>query len=68
MEIKAKSIMTKSISIKKETVPIIDSEMVLEEVLQEITKTKYYFVYVKNNKNKIIGTVSYTHLTLPTKA
>ncbi len=55
--IKAKSIITKSISIKKENVPIIDSEMVLEEVLQEITKTKYYFVYVKDNKNKIIGKI-----------
>ena len=60
--IKAKSIMTKSISIKKETVPIIDSEMVLEEVLQEITKTKYYFVYVKDNKNKIIGKITLKQL------
>ena len=60
--IKAKSIMTKSISIKKESVPIIDSEMVLEEVLQEITKTKYYFVYVKDNKNKIIGKITLKQL------
>ncbi len=60
--IKAKSIMTKSISIKKETVPIIDTEMVLEEVLQEITKTKYYFVYVKDNKNKIIGKITLKQL------
>ena len=60
--IKAKSIMTKSISIKKETVPIIDSEMVLEEVLQEITKTKYYFVYVKDKKNKIIGKITLKQL------
>ena len=60
--IKAKSIMTKSISIKKETVPIIDSEMVLEEVLQEITKTKHYFVYVKDNKNKIIGKITLKQL------
>ena len=60
--IKAKSIMTKSISIKKENVPIIDSEMVLEEVLQEITKTKYYFVYVKDNKNKIIGKITLKQL------
>ena len=54
--------MTKSISIKKENVPIIDSEMVLEEVLQEITKTKYYFVYVKDNKNKIIGKITLKQL------
>ena len=60
--IKAKSIMTKSVSIKKENVPIIDSEMVLEEVLQEITKTKYYFVYVKDNKNKIIGKITLKQL------
>ena len=60
--IKAKSIMTKSISIKKEAVPIIDTEMVLEEVLQEITKTKYYFVYVKDNKNKIIGKITLKQL------
>ncbi len=60
--IKAKSIMIKSISIKKENVPIIDSEMVLEEVLQEISKTKYYFVYVKNNKNKIIGKITLKQL------
>ena len=60
--IKAKSIMTKSISIKKEIVPIIDSEMVLEEVLQEITKTKYYFVHVKNSKNKIIGKITLKEL------
>ena len=60
--IKAKSIMTKSVSITKENVPIIDSEMVLEEVLQEITKTKYYFVYVKDNKNKIIGKITLKQL------
>ena len=54
--------MTKSISIKKEIVPIIDSEMVLEEVLQEITKTKYYFVHVKNSKNKIIGKITLKEL------
>ena len=60
--IKAKSIMTKSISIKKENVPIIDNEMVLEEVLQEITKTKYYFVYVKDDKNKIIGKITLNQL------
>mgnify|MGYP001257142043 CR=1 FL=1 len=60
--IKAKSIMTKSISIKKEIVPIIDSEMVLEEVLQEITKTKHYFVHVKNSKNKIIGKITLKEL------
>ena len=60
--IKAKSIMTKSISIKKENVPIIDSEMVLEEVLQEITKTEHYFVYVKDNKNKIIGKITLEQL------
>ena len=54
--------MTKSILIKKENVPIIDSEMVLEEVLQEITKTKYYFVYVKDNKNKIIGKITLKQL------
>ena len=60
--IKAKSIITKSISIKKENVPIVDSEMVLEEVLQEITKTKYYFVYVKDNNNKIIGKITLKQL------
>ena len=42
--------------------PIIDDEMVLEEVLQEITKTKYYFVYVKDNKNKIIGKITLKQL------
>lgn len=60
--IKAKSIMTKSVSIKKENVPIIDSEMVLEEVLQEITKTKNYFVLVKDKKNKIIGRITLNEL------
>ena len=60
--IKAKSIMTKSISMKKETVPIIDSEMVLEEVLQQITKTNHYFVLVKDSKNKIIGKITLKEL------
>ena len=60
--IKAKSIMTKSVSIKKENVPIIDSEMVLEEVLQEITKTKNYFVLVKDKKDKIIGKITLNEL------
>ncbi len=60
--IKAKSIMTKSVSITKENVPIIDSEMVLEEVLQEITKTKNYFVLVKNKKDKIIGRITLNEL------
>ena len=60
--IKAKSIMTKSVSIKKENVPIIDSEMVLEEVLQEITKTKNYFVLVKDKKDKIIGKITLNQL------
>ena len=60
--IKAKSIMTKSVSIKKENVPIIDSEMVLEEVLQEITKTKNYFVLVKDKKGKIIGRITLNEL------
>ena len=60
--IKAKSIMTKSVSITKENVPIIDSEMVLEEVLQEITKTKNYFVLVKDKKNKIIGRITLNDL------
>jgi glycine betaine/proline transport system ATP-binding protein len=60
--IKAKSIMTKSVSITKENVPIIDSEMVLEEVLQEITKTKNYFVLVKDLKGKIIGRITLNEL------
>ena len=60
--IKAKSIMTKSVSITKENVPIIDSEMVLEEVLQEITKTKKYFVLVKDKKDKIIGRITLNEL------
>jgi glycine betaine/proline transport system ATP-binding protein len=60
--IKAKSIMTKSLSITKENVPIIDSEMVLEEVLQEITKTKNYFVLVKDKKDKIIGRITLNEL------
>ena len=60
--IKAESIMTKSISFKNKKVPIIDSEMVLEEVLQEITKTKHYFVLVKNNKDKIVGKISLKEL------
>ena len=60
--IKAKSIMTKSVSITKENVPIIDSEMVLEEVLQEITKTKNYFVLVKDKKDKIIGKITLNEL------
>ena len=54
--------MTKSVSIKKENVPIIDSEMVLEEVLQEITKTKIYFVLVKDKKDKIIGRITLNEL------
>ena len=54
--------MTKSISMKKETVPIIDSEMVLEEVLQQITKTNHYFVLVKDSKNKIIGQITLKEL------
>ena len=60
--IKAKSIMTKTVSIKKENVPIIDSEMVLEEVLQEISKTKNYFVLVKDQKGKIIGRITLNEL------
>jgi len=60
--IKAKSIMTKSVSITKENVPIIDSEMVLEDVLQEITKTKNYFVLVKDKKDKIIGKITLNEL------
>ena len=60
--IKAKSIMTKSVSITKKNVPIIDSEMVLEEVLQEITKTKNYFVLVKDNKDKIVGKITLNEL------
>ena len=60
--IKAKSIMTKSVSITKENVPIIDSEMVLEEVLQEITKTKNYYVLVKDKKDKIIGKITLNEL------
>ena len=60
--IKAKSIMTKSVSTKKENVPIIDSEMVLEEVLQEITKTKNYYVLVKDDKDKIIGKITLNEL------
>ena len=60
--IKAKSIMTKSVSITKENIPIIDSEMVLEEVLQEITKTKNYFVLVKDKKDKIIGRITLNEL------
>ena len=60
--IKAKSIMTKSVSITNENVPIIDSEMVLEEVLQEITKTKNYFVLVKDKKDKIIGKITLNEL------
>ena len=60
--IKAKSVMTKSTSSNEENVPIIDCEMVLEEVLQEITKTKHYSVKVKNNKNKIIGKITLRQL------
>ena len=60
--IKAKSIMTKSVSIKKERVPVIDSEMVLEEVLQEITKTKNYYVLVKDKKDKIVGRITLNEL------
>ena len=60
--IKAKSIMAKSVSITKKNVPIIDSEMVLEEVLQEITKTKKYFVLVKDKKDKIIGRITLNEL------
>ena len=60
--IKAKSVMTKSVTIKKENVPIIDGEMVLEEVLQEIIKTKHYFVHVKDNKNKVIGKITLQQL------
>ena len=60
--IKAKSIMTKSISMKKETVPIIDSEMVLVELLQQITKTNHYLVLVKDSKNKIIGKITLKEL------
>ena len=60
--IKAKSIMTEPVSIKKEDVPIIDSELVLEEVLQEITKTKNYYVLVKNKKDKIVGKITLNEL------
>ena len=60
--IKAKSVMTKSTFLKEENVPIIDCEMVLEEVLQEITKTKHYSVKVKDNKNKIIGKITLKQL------
>ena len=54
--------MSKPVSIKKENVPIINSDMVLEEVLQEITKTKKYYVLVKNNKDKIIGKITLNEL------
>ncbi len=60
--IKAKSIMSKSDSVKKVIVPVIDGNMVLEDVLQEITKTKNYFVLVKNEKNKIVGKISLKEL------
>ena len=60
--IKAKSIMTEPVSIKKEDVPVIDSELVLEEVLQEITKTKNYYVLVKNKKDKIVGKITLNEL------
>ena len=54
--------MTKSTSIKKENIPVIDSEMVLEEVLQQITKTKHYYVHVRDSKNKIIGKITLNEL------
>ena len=60
--IKAKSIMTEPVSFKKENVPVIDSELVLEEVLQEITKTKNYYVLVKNKKDKIVGKITLNEL------
>ena len=60
--IKAKSIMTKYVSIKKENVPVINSEMVLEEVLQEINKTKNYYVLVKDEKDKIVGKITLNEL------
>ncbi len=60
--IKAKSIMNKFVSTKNENVPIIDSEMVLEEVLQEITKTKKYFVLVKGKNENIIGKITLNEL------
>ena len=36
--------------------------MVLEEVLQQITKTNHYFVLVKDSKNKIIGKITLKEL------
>ena len=54
--------MTKSVYIKKENVPIIHGEMVLEEVLQEITKTNNYYVLVKDKKDKIIGKITLNEL------
>ena len=38
--------------------------MVLEEVLQEITKTKNYYVLVKNKKDKIIGKITLNNLLI----
>ena len=60
--IKAKSIMKKISSNENYKVPSVNENMVLEDVLQEITKTKYYFVLVKNDKNKITGKITLKEL------
>ena len=43
-------------------VPIVNEETILEEVLQEITKTKHLYVLVKNKNKKITGKITITEL------
>ena len=59
--IKAKSIMTKSTSKIKDAVSI-NHNMVLEDVLQEITKNPGAIISVTNDSKKIIGKISIEEL------
>ena len=59
--IKAKSIMTKSIKKIKGSISI-DHNMVLEDVLQEITKNPGSTITVENDQGKIIGKISIQEL------
>ena len=59
--IKAKSIMTKSTKKIKGSLSI-DPDMVLEDVLQEITKNPGSTIMVKNDQGKIIGKISIEEL------
>ena len=59
--IKAISIMKKNIKNSLE-VPTVKEDTILEEVLQEITKTKYLYVLVEDKNKKIVGKITINEL------